>query len=406
MWGSLALGYLPQSFVTAEYRIEPESVTLFFVVSLLCILILGAMGLKLPKKNSPYRWIYFSAQLLLVLLPVFLIKEISYSIYACLIVTVRNCLIFKPKQCGLANIILLLSLIPCFLYTRSFRDFQALIARYQTMTVTDYEKVAGMSTLSNIFEAALCMTLIWTIITVVMREHKSQQQLAIAREQLREYALKAEDRATVHERNRIAREIHDSVGHVLTAQTIQLNNAIAYWQIHPDKAYQFVSEAKDSVTTALQEIRHSIQTLRSDPLKGKKLENALDLLFRDFSSRTRIQPDCQVKLDCFLTEEIKLTIYRTVQEALTNIVKHSNAKSVRINLNTSIRYLCLSIEDDGKGFNPKQNTTGFGLQGMKERIVSLNGEMKILSDLNSGCKIVVRIPNRTSFPSSALHCKV
>ena len=406
MWGSLVLGYLPQSFVMAEYRIGSELVRLSFVVSLLCIIVLGAIGLKLPKKNSPYKWIYFLVQLLLVLLPVFVTKEASYSIYACLIVTVRNCLTFKPKQCWLANIVLLVSLIPCFLFVRNFQDFQERISRYKTITVVDYEKIVGMSTLSNIFEAALCMTLVWTIVTVVLREHKSQQQLAIARQQLREYALKAEDRATVHERNRIAREIHDSVGHVLTAQTIQLNNAIAYWQIHPDKAYQFVSEAKDSVTTALQEIRHSIQTLRSDPLKGKKLENALDMLFQDFSSRTRIQPDCNIKLDCFLTEEIKLTIYRTVQEALTNIVKHSNAKSVKINLNTHFDCIYLSIEDNGKGFNPKQNTTGFGLQGMKERITSLNGEMEILSDLNSGCKIIVRIPERTPFRPSALHNRV
>ena len=393
---SLFLGYFPQSFIRAEYRLANESIALVFIVFLLCIVALGLMGVKLPSKNSLHKWIYFLVQLALVLTPAFLAKDASYSIYACLIVSLRNCLIFKPKQCLLANIILLLSLIPCFLFTRSFSDFQARLSKYQNMTMVDYEKLVGTSTLSNIFEAALCMTLVWMVINVVLKEHKSQQQLAIAREQLRQYALKAEDRATVYERNRIAREIHDSVGHVLTAQTIQLNNAIAYWQIQPDKAYQFLTEAKHSVTTALQEIRHSIQTLRSHPLQGKKLENALCLLFRDFSSRTRIQPDRNFKLDRSLTEEIKLTVYRTVQEALTNIVKHSNAKSVKINLQTFARHLYLSIEDNGKGFNPEQNTTGFGLQGMKERITSLNGKIEISSELNSGCRIIVYIPYQTS----------
>ena len=112
---------------------------------------------------------------------------------------------------------------------------------------------------------------------VLLREYKSQQQLAKAREQLRQYALKAEDRATVHERNRIAREIHDSVGHVLTAQAIQLSNAIAFWQSDPPKAHQFLIESRESVRTALKDIRHSVSTLRSDPLQGKKLEKAKEL---------------------------------------------------------------------------------------------------------------------------------
>ena len=81
---------------------------------------------------------------------------------------------------------------------------------------------------------------------------------------------------------------------------------------------------------------------------------------------------------------------------MTNIVKHSNAKSVKIDLQTSVRHLYLSIEDNGKGFNPEQNTTGFGLQGMKERITSLKGKIEILSDLNAGCKIIVRIPCQTT----------
>ena len=82
--GSLILGYLPQSYVTGEYRIPSESIKLVFAMSLFCILVLGAMGLKLPQKNSLHKWIYFLVQLTLVCVPCILTKEISYSIYACL----------------------------------------------------------------------------------------------------------------------------------------------------------------------------------------------------------------------------------------------------------------------------------------------------------------------------------
>ena len=124
-------------------------------------------------------------------------------------------------------------------------------------------------------ETTLCIILIWVLVNFVLREHNSQKQLARARQQLREYALKAEDRATVNERNRIAREIHDSLGHALTAQSIQLNNAIAFWESEPDKAYSFLRESKNLVATALKEIRYSVAALRSDPLQNKSLGTAV-----------------------------------------------------------------------------------------------------------------------------------
>ncbi|MDJ0592356.1 MAG: sensor histidine kinase [Pleurocapsa sp. MO_226.B13] len=225
-----------------------------------------------------------------------------------------------------------------------------------------------------------------------IKEHQSQQQLAIAREQLRQYALQAEDRATVHERNRIAREIHDSVGHALTAQTIQLNNAIAFWKSDSTKAYQFLTEAKELVATALEEIRDSVSTLRTDPLKKKSLKTAISELFQEFSSRTKIVPHYKIDLTYSLTEETKLTVYRILQEALTNIAKHSEATAVNIKLQTFLEHLYLLIEDNGKGFDPQLNTTGFGLQGMQERVTALKGNIKIDSDLKQGCNITITIP--------------
>ena len=390
--GSAILGQLPGNYASAQYRIEDKPITFAFTIPLICLLALGLMGLKLPKNNSFSKWVYLGLQIILVMLPSLFARDVSYSIYACLVVTVRNCLIFKPKQCCLANILLFLSLFPVFRFMRNFQNFQRRVSRYQNMTPREYERIINMDIVSSLVEAALCIILIWIIVKVVMREYKSQQQLAIAREQLRQYALKAEDRATVCERNRIAREIHDSVGHVLTAQTIQLNNAIAFWQVDPDKSYQFIAESKELVATALKEIRHSINTLRSDPIEGKSLYQAIALLFREFSHRTQINPDYRISLKSSVTEEIKLTIYRTIQESLTNIARHSQATKVKVELQSSPHHLYLSIEDNGKGFNPEQNTTGFGIQGMKERVTAVSGNLKISSSLGYGCIIIIQIP--------------
>jgi signal transduction histidine kinase len=318
-------------------------------------------------------------------------REFFLSLFCYLIVVIRNGVIFKPRQCWLANILLFLTFVPSLTLLDNFSDYQATLARSQTITFDNYQWMISMAMISYLITLALCIVLMWVIVNVLLKEHQSQQQLAIAREQLRQYALQAEDRATVNERNRIAREIHDSVGHVLTAQTIQLNNAIAFWQSEPDKAYRFLVESKELVRTALKDIRHSVSTLRSDPLKGKSLKDAIALLFQEFSSRTKIIPDYTLALNHSLSEEIKLTVYRIIQEALTNIIKHSQAEAIKVELQTFPEHLYLSIEDNGKGFNPEQNTTGFGLQGMRERVMALKGKMEISSDLQHGCIITITI---------------
>ena len=385
---------LPVSFLFAKYYNYNINTSIWVgsTLSLISLIALGVIGLKFPNKKL-YKWLYLCLQVGLIWLPTIYNHKIDLSLFLYLVVALRNGLIFKPKECKLANIFLFLSFVPSLIFIENYQDFQATVLSYQTITNKDYQLMSSTEMVLNLMLFALCIILFWMLVDVSLREYQSQQQLAHARQQLRQYAIQAEERATVHERNRIAREIHDSVGHALTAQTIQLNNVIAFWQVDKNKAYQFVIEAKKLTATALKEIRSSVSTLRSDPLEGN-LEKAIALLFQEFSSRTQIVPQHTIVLDCYLTEEIKLTVYRIVQEALTNIAKHSKAQNVKVNLQTFSEHLHLSIEDDGKGFDPELNTTGFGLQGMQERITSLDGKLEIDS-INSGCKIAIRIPYQT-----------
>jgi signal transduction histidine kinase len=400
--GSALLDDLPSNYLAVKYYSSEPSVALgfTFTLCLLCMILLGIMGLKLPKRDL-HKWLYFSLQIALIWLPVMANREFYLSTFSYLIVVIRNGVIFKPRQCWLANILLFLSFVPSLALLDNFSEFQASLARSKTITFDNYQWMNSLSIITYLITVALCIVLIWVIVNVLLKEHQSQQQLAIAREQLRQYALQAEDRATVNERNRIAREIHDSVGHVLTAQTIQLNNAIAFWQSEPDKAYRFLVESKELVRTALKDIRHSVSTLRSDPLEGKSLQAAIALLFQEFSSRTKIIPDYTIALNHSLSEEIKLTVYRIIQEALTNIVKHSQAEAVKVELQTFPEHFSLSIKDNGQGFNPEHNTTGFGLQGMRERVMALKGEMEISSGLQRGCTITITIAHNKLYVSDS-----
>ncbi len=253
----------------------------------------------------------------------------------------------------------------------------------------------------------LVLVFVLLLVNAFLAERQSRQKLAIANEQLRQYALRIEDQATLQERNRIAREIHDSLGHSLTAQSIQLENASMFLPSNVDKAQVFLSEAKRLGKDALLEVRQSIATLRSDPLQGQSLQDAIASLLRDFRQMTGMEPECQINLSLSASEstyslslpfpaEINTVVYRIVKEALTNIYKHSGATRVKLHLQAQAERLFLLVEDNGKGFDPDQTTTGFGLQGMRERTAALGGVINITSKLGAGCRITAYIPLPTT----------
>ena len=158
------------------------------------------------------------------------------------------------------------------------------------------------------------------LINALIAERQSREQLeiahdklAMAHEKLSYYALRIEDQATLQERNRIARKIHDGLGHTLAAQTIQLNNALLFWKSDDEKALEFLKQAKQLGSEALLEIRKSVSVLRSNPLQGLSLESAIDKLLQDFPRMTAIEVSNSIRLPVLLSQEINTTLYRIVQ---------------------------------------------------------------------------------------------
>ncbi len=103
-------------------------------------------------------------------------------------------------------------------------------------------------------------------------------------------------------------------------------------------------------------------------------------------------PSYTLRLNQVLPRNVSLPIYRVVQEALTNIAKHSQSTEVSIYLQTTSRQLNVLIQDNGVGYDPDQNISGFGIQGMQERVLALGGLFSIASQLGLGCKVMVQVP--------------
>ncbi len=351
-------------------------------VTICAQIIFGLMGLRLPVSNKTSKILYTLFEIFLILIAGFFGGRTA-RLFPCLylILVTRSCLIFQFTG---RLIITSLSFV-LFLFTLGKR-FEHL-----PLSPLAQEKLQFFPlNLALVF--GLSLVFILQLMNTLITERQSRESLALANNKLRQYALQIENQATLEERNRIAREIHDSLGHSLTALNLQLETALKLSSTNPNKAIEFLARAKELGSKALQDVRQSVSTMRSHPLQGQTLVQAVSALAEDFHRSNGILLNCKINIDCLLPNEVNTAVYRIIQESLTNISKYANASAVDLELTTTPRFLQLIIQDNGRGFNLKQNTTGFGLQSMRDRTLALGGQFQIHSVPGSGCQITVNIP--------------
>jgi signal transduction histidine kinase len=245
----------------------------------------------------------------------------------------------------------------------------------------------------SIIYYGMMLSFVWLFVNALVSERQGRERLSVALSQLRSYSLQIEDQAILQERNRIAREIHDALGHTLTAQSVQLDSGIHLLNRNQtEQADFFFKTAKSLCSQALQEVRQSVSVLQRDCLDGQSLEEAIAGLVYEFKSMTTIKIDWSIDVRQSLPQELISTLYRIFQAALTNIIRHSGATEATLQATASTQRLYLVIRDNGHGFKPTQNSTGFGLQSMRERTLALNGQFHVFSEPGAGCLITVQIP--------------
>ncbi|WP_413167809.1 response regulator [Capilliphycus salinus ALCB114379] len=224
----------------------------------------------------------------------------------------------------------------------------------------------------------------------------AEAELSRSLDQERLLNEKIAEMTSVEERNRIARDIHDSLGHALVGLNIQLEAAITLWATNSEQAYESLKEAKKLGCDALTSVRTSVADIRSHLLQGELLEQALEKLIQEFQSATQIVPTVDLDLSFPFPNAVNAVVYRIVQEGFTNICKHAEATAVGVNLRTTANNLQLSIEDNGRGFCQHHSQAGYGLQGMRERVAALGGKLEIQSNSGQGCRIVAHFPRLMS----------
>ncbi|MGB9640454.1 MAG: sensor histidine kinase, partial [Anaerolineales bacterium] len=246
------------------------------------------------------------------------------------------------------------------------------------------------------FLASRSMTFLvlgYVVTRLVKAQRRQRQELAQTNRQLMQHAATVEQLAISHERNRLSRELHDTLAHTLSALTVQLEALLTVWNPIPDKPRQMLEQMLSTTRSGLDETRRALSALRAAPLEEMGLAIAIRTLAEDFAMRHawKLQMDIPVQVEN-VSEEVEQSFYRITQEALENTARHANAHTITIQLKQMTDKLILRIADDGQGFDPHTvSEEQLGLKGMHERANLIGASFQVMSEPGRGTTIEVAL---------------
>lgn len=238
---------------------------------------------------------------------------------------------------------------------------------------------------------------------------EAHRQLAETHQQLRAYAEQVEELATTKERNRLARDIHDSLGHYLTIINVQLEKALLFRERDHEEAERAVRDAKRLASEALQEVRRSVSALRAVPQLFALVPAITDLVERLRSDQLSVELHIEGNEDGYSSQAL-MALFRAAQEGFTNMRKYAGASQARVELRFGTSEATLRLQDNGRGFDPETLAAlrpgregSYGLLGVRERLELVGGSLQLESSPSAGTRLFVTIPKDPLVRSGLLH---
>ena len=218
------------------------------------------------------------------------------------------------------------------------------------------------------------------------------QRLNRMAEQLKDLLKRRQEMAVSEERNRLARDLHDSAKQQALAASFQLGTAITLFDREPDTAKNHLIEADHLVNSVRVELTDLIHELRPPTMNGQDFAVTLNDYAIEWAHQSGIEVNVDVQGNNGLSLEAKQTLFRILQEALANVARHSAAQSVDVSLSYGVDAVSLTITDDGCGFDTRTQHGGMGLSSMRERAETLSGDLTVESEPGEGTRITVTLP--------------
>jgi signal transduction histidine kinase len=274
--------------------------------------------------------------------------------------------------------------------------------------LTDWPLTVNLGWL--ILQAAMMLIVGYIIVRLVSIQREQRAALAEAYEQqaaatrrLQQNAVTLEELTISRERNRLARELHDTLAHSLSAVAVQLEAVRSLWQVDPLQARRLLDEADETVRRGLTEARRALQALRASPLQESGLILALEDLAETAAERCGASLELHLpgQIDGSLSPTVEQGVYRIAQEALENIVRHAEARALVVRLEQKDHRLVLIVQDDGRGMAGDERESSdagaedrLGIRGMEERASVIGGRLQITTGEKRGTTVHLTVPLR------------
>jgi signal transduction histidine kinase len=240
------------------------------------------------------------------------------------------------------------------------------------------------------------MVIGWLVARLMTAQREQRQELTDANLKLVHHSVTLEQLAITRERNRLARELHDTLAHTLSAVVVQLEAVDALWNTKPEQARARLQKSIEVTRSGLTETRRVLQDLRARPLEDLGLALAVRSLAESTAARAALKLDLRVAPRLGgVSPNIEQAVYRIAQEALTNVANHADAHHLTVQLARLDSNLVLTVSDDGCGFEPdgSASASGLGITGMRERADMIGGRLEVESQPDQGTivKLSVRL---------------
>lgn len=373
------------------------------VISLLAFLLL--LGMMQWRGKEQWSNLYFSVYgLLQVFLCLVIMQCLGYSYSGIVLVVIVDLIVcwsntkLKMLFVGMMFVIYVFMNIGLF-SENEITVFHTYLMYYNTETRS---LLSGLKRVLASGNNLLFILYIVMLIRIQIMENRRilllNQQLDEANEKLQranfhleEYGKTKEKMAQTRERNRLAREIHDTLGHSLTGIIAGIDACITLIDIAPEEVKKQLNIIGNVARQGIKDVRRSVNALRPDALERLGLEDALKQIITDTKMVTNVEIfyDNEADLKNLDEDEIE-TIYRIVQESITNALRHGKADIIYVKIKKTLNVITILIKDNGVGC--KNMKKGFGLRHMAERLELLNGSLEYRSE--NGFTIIAKIPIR------------
>ena len=362
----------------------PQSASMIFsttTAAFMSFILISHFYLK--NKNRYAKYFLFAAEIIICM---FLMRVLNLS-YDGVVLLVAADLMYKYEGHSQEFTLLVALICLYFIANSNIAISQTKIVSFEAYaSYYNADTKAVILALKNTFYSINIVCFVFYLILLVKNKHEEKERIRLlnekleeANQRLRAYAIEVAQMAETRERNRLAREIHDTLGHALTGIAAGLDACIMMLEVAPEATKQQLNKIRDTAKKGITDVRRSVKKLRPDDLERLPFQEALLEMTKDYSASSGME----ITFDIFswsdnLRQDQEDVIYRVLQECITNAKRHGHATKVKITIGGNENYLLIVIADNGQGCEDVKQ--GFGLKHMRERLELLHGMIHYWND--------------------------